>query len=455
MNLRVVIFVVVWIALPNRSIAQTREVRYQNGPITLVADLTVPPEGGNGQCIVVIHGSGDSDRRNMWARAVADVIASTRSVVVLPDKRGSGKSGGAWRTATFDDLARDAIAAIDLLQKEKLECRSFGLAGLSQGGRVAPLAATLDARVAFIINVSGSAVPAEEQLLHEITNDFRNAGLNPEAVEQLLGLVRAGIDYIRTGQGWGIYSLRRAELSAGPLASAVKGFPADPDDWFWGFWRNTIDFDPMPFWRKLRVPAVVFYGAEDESDNVPVKKSVGHLKTLDRTNMAVHVIPGVGHSIMNSSHRLEPAFVEALTAWLRSYAQTGPSNSTESALLAFATAHFAAFGNSAAFEQFYDQSAHFTDVEQGRIKDWLSHRSDIRGFFARATSFKAGWTQPPRLLQLSADAALIVGYARFEFTLDGIARESGSTVTYVVRRVDGAWKIVHAHGSATPPATLY
>lgn len=37
--------------------------------------------------------------------SIADGLASRGVAVLLPDKRGSGKSGGDWRTATFDMLA--------------------------------------------------------------------------------------------------------------------------------------------------------------------------------------------------------------------------------------------------------------------------------------------------------------------------------------------------------------
>ena len=55
--------------------------------------------------------------------------------MLIYDKRGVGESTGDWRTATFSDLAEDALGAVELLKEhQQIDPSRIGLFGLSQGG---------------------------------------------------------------------------------------------------------------------------------------------------------------------------------------------------------------------------------------------------------------------------------------------------------------------------------
>jgi dipeptidyl aminopeptidase/acylaminoacyl peptidase len=94
----------------------SEDVSYRNGAITLGALLMIPESRKRLPAAVIIQGSGSSDRTNQWARAIAEVLVNKGTVVLLTDKRGSGKSEGNWQTADFNDLAADAIAGVQYLR---------------------------------------------------------------------------------------------------------------------------------------------------------------------------------------------------------------------------------------------------------------------------------------------------------------------------------------------------
>lgn len=263
--------------------------------------------------VVMIHGSGDSDRDNVWAFSIAHHLARAGNAVLLPDKRGCGQSGGDWKAVGFEELAADARAAFDVLAaRPEVDASRIGFVGLSQGGWIAPLAARGEPRAAYTASVSSAAVPLREQVLHELACSVR-AGGNEEALaiaEELMGMAFA---FARTGEGWEDYL---AGVEAAP--AALRGhFPTSRDDWRWSWNARVIDFDPVPLWKELAVPALVVYGAEDEHDNVPVQRSVAVLSALGRGNLLCRVYPGSGHALEDPEGRwIRRDFLDELARWI-------------------------------------------------------------------------------------------------------------------------------------------
>jgi dipeptidyl aminopeptidase/acylaminoacyl peptidase len=253
---------------------------------------------------VMIHGSGTSDRDNIWAYQFAAHLARTGFVVLLPDKRGSGASGGRWQTADFDVLAADALAAVAVLKQELgVDSARIGAVGLSQGGWIAPLAAGRG-KLAFAVNISGAAVTPYEQFIHEVTQDLRAARPSDADVQRVLSLVRLNQAYTRTlsPNAWNDYVRYRTELAAGPLAKVVAASPADSSNEQLRWWHEVGDYDPQPWWRDLAAtPVLVIYGANDERDNVPVEQSIRNLnESLAPARNPMHVVrvfPELGHTL--------------------------------------------------------------------------------------------------------------------------------------------------------------
>lgn len=300
-------------------------VRFSSGDIPLAADLLVPDGHRPFPAVVLVHGSGSSDRRNAWGGEIAAALAQRGVAVLFPDKRGSGESGGDWRTADFSDLAADALAGVEFLRSDaRVDPERIGLVGLSQGGRVVPLAAATSPKVAFVVNVSGSAVNFVEQITHESRNTFRKAGLDDEQLSEAMALHAVAEEYIRGGS-WERYNTLRERAVAGSWASVARDFPASPDDWRWAWWRRVIDYDPLPHWRRIAVPAFIAYGELDENDNVPVAESVRRLEQAfresgHRPNVVIRVFPNSGHALREpgtSVHRVRADFLDALADWIR------------------------------------------------------------------------------------------------------------------------------------------
>jgi hypothetical protein len=305
---------------------QVTEVEFEAPDGVPLAGLVYVPEGGGPfPGAVLIQGSGSSDRTNLWARTFAETLARAGIVTLLPDKRGSGASGGDWIAASFEVLARDALAGVERLRAHPAVADDrVGLIGLSQGGFVAPLAATLG-EVAWVVDVSGAAVTLAEQISHEMENTASRAGLSPEGVAAVLEIQSLAERYVGTGD-WDSYAAALETAADQPWAEIAAGFPDTPDAPIWGWIRLNASYDPIPHWKSVDVPVLVVYGGEDEEDNVPVDESVKRLKRAfsesrdgDRT---IRIFPDAGHALWaadatQENLKLQPDLVALLQSWIQ------------------------------------------------------------------------------------------------------------------------------------------
>lgn len=244
--------------------ANYQEISFHNveQDLELGGMLFVPESNGPFPAAVVIHGAGTSQRDNYWYLSMASYLQSNGIVVLLPDKRGSEKSEGDWRSSSFEDLATDTLAAISYLKEQtQVPISTIGIIGMSQGGQLSPLVATQSPDVAFLVDVVGTSLPLYDVLHYEETNNLREIGFLP------------GI----------------SDLIAYPSTYVLREFRQKE------FWSAVGNFDALPYWQDLEIPALVMYGNKDP--NVPVEASKARLDGLNKENITVKIYAGSGHAL--------------------------------------------------------------------------------------------------------------------------------------------------------------
>jgi pimeloyl-ACP methyl ester carboxylesterase len=206
----------------------TEEIAFPGAGVHLSGSVTCPDVVSACAGVVLIGGSGPSDRHNDgFFDALRAHLAGAGVAVLAYDKRGAGQSAGAWATATIGDLAQDAAAAVAALQAHpRVAAGAVGVLGHSEGGWVAlRLCARLSTPRHLIMN-SCPAVSFAESEVFALTT----AGAEPDAaaalLRQLTAAARAGCDY---QQGQQIIGAYRHEPWY-PLLSA-GGFSLDSDTW--------------------------------------------------------------------------------------------------------------------------------------------------------------------------------------------------------------------------------
>ena len=129
--------------------------------VTLKGTLTIPDSPGPFRAVILLSGSGPNDRDQLvWGHRVflvlADYLTRQGIAVLRYDDRGVGRSGGNYDEASFENFSLDAIAACEYLKtRPEIFQDHIGFIGHSEGGAIAPIAASESDEVSFIVLMAG------------------------------------------------------------------------------------------------------------------------------------------------------------------------------------------------------------------------------------------------------------------------------------------------------------
>jgi pimeloyl-ACP methyl ester carboxylesterase len=177
-------------------------VRLTVDGVDLCARLDLPPGDGPFPGVVLVHGSGSDPATQYYYNG--DFFVAAGFAALTFDKRGSGCSGGDF-TFDYDRLARDVVAAVEYLaERPEVDPERIGLLGYSQGGWVAPLAASMSPDIAFVVvgygMIESSAVEAEL----ETVALAESRGVSGSELEEVRELTSAAVRIVASGfdDGW-------------------------------------------------------------------------------------------------------------------------------------------------------------------------------------------------------------------------------------------------------------
>ena len=257
----------------------TRNVEFPGADITIAATVYQPRAAGPHPAVVLVHGSAPLRRGfySFWAER----LARKGVIVVVPDKRGVGGTGGTFERnnntshANLELLASDVSAALDYAASVTgVDTTRLGLFGLSQAGWVAPMAALRSNRARFLLLVTAPTVSVREE----------------GAWSRLRG----------DDQRKALYDVRAAERIADTVTAG--------------------GVDARPMLGALGIPGLWLFGADDNSN--PTRKSIAVLDSLRRVGKTFDAItyPDAGHLLITRSGGLLPHAVhgswDAMARWI-------------------------------------------------------------------------------------------------------------------------------------------
>lgn len=305
------------------------DVQFSNGEILLAGRLYLPHGTGSFPAVVFTHGSGDSGRDNPRYDEEAREFVKSGIACLLFDKRGCGESTGNWRTATFADLAGDAIAGIRYLKtRDEIDHQTMGLRGASQSGWILPIAARRSPDVGFLILISPPGVSPYDQVLYDVRTDLEDEGFPAAQVEAGIRLTRSGLDYARSWKGWREHIKRLEAASEEPWLKIAAG-PRDPDHWLWRWIHPVIDFDAIPVIEELRIPVLVLLGEQDRETPSQVAGYRFGKALEGNTGSHVRYFPEGDHDLRSTTASDEDGrrpfangFLETMKNWILKQAGT-------------------------------------------------------------------------------------------------------------------------------------
>ncbi|QQQ78328.1 alpha/beta hydrolase [Saccharothrix sp. 6-C] len=295
-------------------------VAFTNAGVVLAGTLTLPEGGAPAPGVVMVGGSGPSDRDNdTHFPPIRRHLVDAGIAVLSYDKRGVGESSGDWLDATVDDLASDAAAALDFLRaRPEVRGGAVGLFGHSEGGWVVLRAAALRDDVPWVVTNGGPGTTPAVQDRYALANALRRTeGITDEEVDAAL----AGYDRVVEAGRRDADFAEALRIAQSP-PTAFSEHAAEVDERLWAFLKRKQDHDPVPDAVRLRCPHLALFGAAD--DVVPVADSVQlftaaacHPDRDPRAGLAVGVFPGADHRVRtDGGTRLAPGYLDALTRWI-------------------------------------------------------------------------------------------------------------------------------------------
>ena len=320
---------------------QAEDVTFLNKTdgVELAGTLTLPDTEGPHPAVALITGSGPQDRDETVAGhrpflVLADHLTRQGIAVLRYDDRGVGASTGDFAQATSEDFARDALAATAYLKtRPEIDAEKIGLLGHSEGGLVAPMAATQSDDVAFLVLLAPPGVTGEEILYAQGALIARAEGASDSTIqnnqaqqERLFTALKQAADSAQAAA-----DVRRVLEESGLPAEAVEAQAEQvTSPWF----RYFLTHDPAPVLEQIKVPVLALFGENDlqvpaETNRAAVEAA---LQAGGNEAYKVEVLPGLNHLFQTSEtgavsqysqieETMAAAALGAVAAWIQE--QTG------------------------------------------------------------------------------------------------------------------------------------
>ncbi len=313
--------------------------------IKLAGTLTIPEGKGPFPAAVLITGSGPQNRNEELMGhkpflVIADYLTRHGIAVLRYDDRGVGKSQGNYGQATSADLATDAEAAWEYLKDQPFSNpEKTGLIGHSEGGLIAPMVASKNDSVAFIVSLAGPGVNGEKIILKQSQDISRQMGISEKKIKENTDINRRLYDILKKEKDNRVAEekilatyrdiLEKQKLSSGDIENAIKRLKATFGANSYTWLRYFMMTDPSVYWKKVKCPVLALDGSKDlqvdARENLPaIKKAVEssgnmNVKTImlpDLNHLFQHCKTGLPSEYSDIEETFSPEALKIITDWI-------------------------------------------------------------------------------------------------------------------------------------------
>jgi alpha/beta superfamily hydrolase len=313
--------------------------------IKLAGTLTIPAGTGPFKTVIMITGSGAQNRNEELMGhkpflVIADYLSRNGIAVLRYDDRGVGGSQGNYSEATTADLATDAEAAFNFLKTNpKINQKEIGLMGHSEGGLIAPIVASTNNDIGFIVSLAGPGVTGQQIIMRQSQDIGRLSGEKENQIKEttetnkkLYAILRKEKDN-KTAEIkiLSLYKeiLEKKKTSKEDTEKEVNRlkmtFGSNTYTWF----RYFITTDPSTFWKKVECPVLALDGDKDlqvsAKENLPAiekalkssgNKSVKTVKLPELNHLFQHCKTGLPAEYGTIEETFSPGALKIISDWI-------------------------------------------------------------------------------------------------------------------------------------------
>jgi pimeloyl-ACP methyl ester carboxylesterase len=307
-------------AQPVRNPADTDVIIPAPG-FTLAGTMTMPQEAGRLRrpAVVLVAGSGSVDRDEVVAgipifAQLAGAVAKQGFVVLRYDKRGVGQSGGRNERVTLQDYADDLVTTVKWLAKRKdIDPRRIAVAGHSEGGAVAMLAAAQEKQIGSLVLIAAPGTLGSELILEQQRHILDLMKVPDAERQSKIELQKRIQDAVVADKG---------------LESIPPELRSQADSaWF----RSLLVFDPAKVMPKIKQPILIIQGDLDQQVFSHHADALAALARARKKAPPVEVLhlPDINHLLAPAEtgevseygalpqKTITPAVAKAIVDWLK------------------------------------------------------------------------------------------------------------------------------------------
>ncbi|MEN9487138.1 MAG: hypothetical protein RIR56_826 [Bacteroidota bacterium] len=315
---------------------KTEEVTFVNptDKNTLAGTISIPKNFKNSdKILVMITGSGKQNRdEELFSHkpfaVIADDFAKKGIATLRIDDRGIGGSTKGKDDDTSANFATDIAAAVDFLAKKGY--KNIGLIGHSEGGMIAPMVATTNKNIKFMVLMAGPGTQLDELLMKQNELGGKLAGISEKDLAEAKISNQKIYHFIKnyTGKNY-------EEDLKNFMTENFKGKMNDAEinqtvnqikkNWF----RYFIKFNPDQYLSRIKIPVLALNGSKDFQ--VPAKDNLAAIKKsltkAGNKNFETVELEGLNHLFQECKtgafseyadieQTISPKALEKMSAWI-------------------------------------------------------------------------------------------------------------------------------------------
>jgi pimeloyl-ACP methyl ester carboxylesterase len=289
------------------------------------AEIYKPKTNSLHPALVLLYGSGDYTKS--WLAFDADFFAKQGIEVLIYDKRGSGQSTGNRITTTYENLAEDAIACLEILnQRETVDKNKIGLWGLSQGGMLLPYIASKTDIPSFMIAISPAfsayEAAAFSDSLRVVSRGYssEDGHIAAESHREVAEMIHNGSDYKEVLNFINNNTQKYRFMNLTGLHDRIVINKENFEGLYW----SGRKYNFYEYWKKIDVKTLCVFGEDDRYVNaIKISKAI---KSIKNNKIEIKLFSGANHMLKKTVNfrgfsefdfpRAKEGYLEFVSQWV-------------------------------------------------------------------------------------------------------------------------------------------